>query len=377
VTSRRWIDHLLERLCGRAYNLASPREGLPGAARRYRGVGAAQARRAGDMNGGKGDTRASISTSPGQNFDSGAGQATHGLIATGGCALNLTGRPDTAGVWMPGKRFVANTAQTDDSARPNLAASQPTHSWYADRGQKRQAKEQIARAGRSAGKNARQPSYPSLTPHPAGSATQSGDGYLFDFFISYKRDAETRSWIDRHFRPLLTLRVRQELRREPKIFIDDQLEAGLSWPAQLGNQLGRSRILIALWSKDYFSSDWCVREMSHMLDRHRRSSKRSTGASGGLVIPVVIHDGDDFPSSLDHIQRIDIQGCFNVRMAVDSRRAEDLDAILAREAHAFAKAVERAPTWQERWPTRAAAEFYDQHFRSVPVEQLRLPRFTD
>jgi len=274
---------------------------------------------------------------------------------------------------------VPNAATTGDSVRRSAAAPQLRNPGRSHRSQRRRQRKQRGNSTEGAHKNAAQPiRRPPATPTAAGQERASNGGdYLFDFFVSYKRDAETRGWIEKHFRPLLNLRVRQEIGRDPRIFIDDQLETGSSWPVQLGENLGRSRILIALWSKDYFSSNWCILEMSHMLARERQANMRGAGNSRGLVIPVVIHDGEDFPNSLGDIQRIDIQSCFNVRMAIDSRRAEDLDAILAKEARAFARALECAPGWQEHWAINAAREFYDEHFRSTPIEQLRLPRFTD
>lgn len=209
-----------------------------------------------------------------------------------------------------------------------------------------------------------------------GDRRPAGPDYLYDVFVSYKRDSETRNWIEKHFRPLLHLRVRQEIGRETRIFIDDQLETGASWPMQLGACLGRSRILIALLSKDYFSSEWCVLEMALMLAREQQTNLRTSSNPRGLVIPVVIHDGEEFPTALGDIQRIEIQSCFNVRMAVDSRRAEELDAILAKEARVIARAIESAPSCQNEWAVRSAQEFYDRLFRSMP-EQRALPRFTD
>ena len=62
--------------------------------------------------------------------------------------------------------------------------------------------------------------------------------YQYDIFISYRRHAETRTWIKEHFIPLVELRVEFELGRKPVIYIDDQIESGTSWPAALGAALG-------------------------------------------------------------------------------------------------------------------------------------------
>jgi hypothetical protein len=46
--------------------------------------------------------------------------------------------------------------------------------------------------------------------------------------------------------------------------------------------------MIALLSKDYFSSDWCVHELDLMMER-------AQGAD--LIIPIVVHDGDAIPDA--------------------------------------------------------------------------------
>jgi TIR domain len=201
-------------------------------------------------------------------------------------------------------------------------------------------------------------------------------GYAHDIFISYRRDAETRAWLENHFLPLLKLRVGQEIGRQPTIFVDDQLESGVSWPEQLGVELGQSKILVALWAKDYFASTWCTEEMVLMLARESECGLRSARNPRGLVVPAVIHDGADFPRSLSMIQRFEIQDCFNVRMARDSARAEQLDAILSNEAAALSRAINAAPPWREEWPVAAATQFRETLFAAAPSQE-QPPGFSD
>jgi hypothetical protein len=200
-------------------------------------------------------------------------------------------------------------------------------------------------------------------------------GYQYDIFISYRRNDETRVWIAEHFVPLLELRVEQELNRKPTICVDTQLESGASWPAQLANALGGSRILIALWSGNYLSSVWCTQELSHMLDRETQAGLRTAEHPHGLVVPVFIHDGEKFPPQLSHISHFQIQKCFNVRMARNSPRAEELDAILAAEAPAIAHSIEAAPPWRAAWPRQTVDAFVKQFYQQAAV-QLEVPRFT-
>jgi hypothetical protein len=85
------------------------------------------------------------------------------------------------------------------------------------------------------------------------------------------------------FCPLLEVRVRQELARQPVIYVDDSLETGVSWPEQLGIELGKSRILIALWAKDYFASPWCTAEAAQMLAQAEATGRATAVKPRGLV----------------------------------------------------------------------------------------------
>ncbi len=199
--------------------------------------------------------------------------------------------------------------------------------------------------------------------------------YRNDIFLSYRRNEETRHWIERHFEPLLKLRVGLELGREPVVFIDQRIESGTSWPLELATELASSRVLVALWTKTYFNSKWCVEELSHILARERETSRRTPDHPRGLVIPAIIHDGEDFPPGLKHIQHFQIQRCFNVRMTENSPRAEELDEIMIHESPAIAKAIESAPGWQSEWSTQTARDFYNVYHEVEAPSQIRFPTF--
>lgn len=200
--------------------------------------------------------------------------------------------------------------------------------------------------------------------------------YQYDVFISYRRNQETHSWIREHFIPLLTLRLEMELNRQISIYVDDQLEAGTTWPISLGIALGSSRILIALWSGNYLSSPWCVEELSQMLAREHETNLRTYDQPHGIVIPVLIHDGETFPADLGHIQRYEVQKYFNVRMARNSPRAEELDASLTAHAPAIAACIKNAPTWKGQWQRETASKLFS-HYQSAELVQSTVPRFTN
>ncbi|MGH9828512.1 MAG: toll/interleukin-1 receptor domain-containing protein, partial [Blastocatellia bacterium] len=210
----------------------------------------------------------------------------------------------------------------------------------------------------------------------SGFPEQVGMAYEYDIFISYRRTPEALSWITDHFQPLLSHRVGLELDREPEIYVDELVESGTSWPAELAKALGKSRVLIVLWTGNYLASVWCTEELSHMLARERHAKLRTVNKPHGLVIPAFIHDGERFPLDLRDIQHFEIQKCFNVRMARNSPRAEELDEALAREAPAIAACIRNAPNWRKTWPREAALAFFGQFHQQAEALQKTVPRFT-
>jgi hypothetical protein len=144
----------------------------------------------------------------------------------------------------------------------------------------------------------------------------------------------------------------------------------------LGSALGRSRILIALWTGNYLSSVWCTEELTHMVAREKEERLRTSTRPYGVIIPAFIHDGERFPPRLSYMQRFEIQKCFNVRMARNSPRAEELDASLREQAPAIAACIRNAPAWRASWSRSAAAKLYKQFHQNLESEQKTVPRFT-
>ena len=200
--------------------------------------------------------------------------------------------------------------------------------------------------------------------------------YQYDVFVSYKRYPDTHLWITEHFVPLLEVRLAFELNRKPNIFVDSQIESGTSWPSELGVALGKSRILIPLWTGDYLASLWCTEELSHMLAREAKEKLRTAQRPHGVIVPAFVHDGEKFPAALKHIQYFEIQKTFNLRMARTSPRAEDLDSALAAQAPAIANCINHAPPWRKEWPKKAAALFFKKYYQKTKTLQTTVPRFT-
>lgn len=198
--------------------------------------------------------------------------------------------------------------------------------------------------------------------------------YSYDIFISYKRNPETNAWIREHFEPLLALSLELELGRAPSIFRDDRLQDGGTWPVELGLALAGSRVLVPLWTKSYFNSDWCLRELSEMLTREKKKRLRSAARPDGVIVPAVLHDCHDLDPGLQAIQCRFLQDCFNVRMSKHSHRAERLADELQAAAPGIVRAIEAAPAWQASWPARTARAFARQ-LRASAASQATPPGF--
>ena len=127
--------------------------------------------------------------------------------------------------------------------------------------------------------------------------------YVYDVFISYRHGGAVLSWMQEHFYPKLDAYLRHYTSREPKIFIDLEIETGSDWPARLRQALKHSRCLLTVWSADYFRSAWCLAELHSMLVREKQVGLRTESNPNGLIYPVVFCDGKYFPSEYQRIQQ--------------------------------------------------------------------------
>ena len=48
--------------------------------------------------------------------------------------------------------------------------------------------------------------------------------YEWDVFISYRRTTNVTGWVRNHFAPVLMNCLEDEMERQPRVFVDEQLE---------------------------------------------------------------------------------------------------------------------------------------------------------
>ncbi len=196
--------------------------------------------------------------------------------------------------------------------------------------------------------------------------------YRWDVFLSYRRFREWPKWVDDHFLPLFRFYLGEELGRDALIFVGtEEIQSGSVWPLSLAEHLAESQVLVCLWSRLYFSSSWCAAELAHMRAREVACGFGIPAQPGGLIVPIVLHDGEDFPPSVRHIQTRDFREVANPRMATGSARAEQLADTVRDWVPDVKAAITRAPAFDPGWRRIAANQFLEA--LPEPPKQNTLP----
>lgn len=180
--------------------------------------------------------------------------------------------------------------------------------------------------------------------------------YEYDVFLSYRRANEWPKFVDRIFFPMFRHWLGAEIGRLPRIFFDVQeIETGESWPHRLAAGVASSKIMVCLWSTEYFRSPWCQAELAHMMAR-RELTKQESGPLP-LILALVIHDGENISPQLDNIQRLAIQEYANPWLARGSPKEEQLSERIRRFTVDVSRALEKAPECDPGWLDLAIDRF--------------------
>ncbi|GAA1546708.1 hypothetical protein GCM10009678_31670 [Actinomadura kijaniata] len=135
------------------------------------------------------------------------------------------------------------------------------------------------------------------------------DDWRPHFFLSYARSryrpdaTDPDRWVVKFFNDLCQ-DVSHATGMPNPGFMDRQIPAGSKWPDQLADALSNCRVLVALFSPAYFSSEYCGKEWAAFLERISRQS-------AGLKRPVAIipamwvaMDMSEIPPTLHSMQNI-------------------------------------------------------------------------
>lgn len=119
--------------------------------------------------------------------------------------------------------------------------------------------------------------------------------YEFDVFLSYSRKGGSPGWVHNHFLPKLRDCLTDEMGDVPTIFVDQHMDTGTVWTSDIERALTRSKLLVSIYSPQYFRSEWCLAEWQSMAAREQLLGLASRELTQGLIYPVLYSDSANFP----------------------------------------------------------------------------------
>lgn len=172
--------------------------------------------------------------------------------------------------------------------------------------------------------------------------------YKHDVFISYKRELCWTPWTRDHFKKLLASYLQQDLGRAPEIFVDERIIVGADWVDSLAEHLATSRVLVAIFSADYFGSDWCIHELDLMVER----SQAVPGAKAEdvrLIIPVIVHDGNLIPHPVTRRQPAHLEKYRIAHINDATPDYHEFSKEMRTLSPMVATAINGAPDYDDKW----------------------------
>ena len=199
------------------------------------------------------------------------------------------------------------------------------------------------------------------------------EDYIHDIFVSYCRlGLEWTRWTKQNFADPLTVLMQPRL-KNVSIYTDQSLEIGASWPLELARNLARSKLMVVILSRAYFYSDWCKLELGLMFEREKLTGVRTLENPSGLIIPVIIDDGESFPDDVQAIQGTSIHDFANPFISIGSPEHQALtQVLLMKVCPAIDKALPNVPTFDPEWENISHAEAKNM-FRLKSQSKMKLP----
>jgi hypothetical protein len=175
--------------------------------------------------------------------------------------------------------------------------------------------------------------------------------YEFDVFLSYSRKGGSPGWVRHHFYPKLRDCLTDEIGYEPKIFIDYEMNPGTVWTVDLERALNRARVLVSVYSPQYFRSEWCLAEWQSMALREQLLGLASKDLTRGLIVPVLYSDSANFPDFGKDRMWHDMKGLDSPDpMFQQTTDFLEFHKRMRTIAGNLAELLGKVPKWQPNWP---------------------------
>ena len=189
--------------------------------------------------------------------------------------------------------------------------------------------------------------------------------YQHDVFISYRRELQWTPWTRDYLKRALASYLQQDLGRPPDIFVDERIDIGDDWVDALGTHLAQSRVVVAILSRDYFSSIWCLHEMDLILNRF--------GGRVGLFASLIVHDCDVLPDPISRAQKTDFKAHRVARMNEHGQAFEDFNRAVGLVSPQIARLIDTAPIFDPAWVIACVNRFrevYEANGRGDKLDPL-------
>jgi hypothetical protein len=176
--------------------------------------------------------------------------------------------------------------------------------------------------------------------------------YDHDIFISYRRSPTVGPWVQNHLAPRLEARLNEIAPNPVSVFCDFKMAEGVNWPAELKRSVKRSRVLLTIWSADYFRSTWCMAEWQSFRQREALLGLFTAEHPQGLVYPVRYSDGDHYHAEAKLTQcRKDFSELnYPDRVFTESVLYLEFDKLVRGMANELVMLLNDVPVWSETFP---------------------------
>lgn len=175
--------------------------------------------------------------------------------------------------------------------------------------------------------------------------------YISDVFISYRREEYAWTpWARDIFKPALESCLQRELSKRATVYFDEDIPPGLDFVTSLADGLASSKVMLPLFSRDYFSSNWCVHELDLMLQR---------AGNRGIVIPILVHDGEVIPDAVSKLVYKNFTAYSNPMLMADAPLYKQFWDDVARLAAHIREAIDTLPDFDHRWTARFRRRLVD------------------
>lgn len=176
--------------------------------------------------------------------------------------------------------------------------------------------------------------------------------YQYDVFISYCNYPGHTEWVVEvfleAFRDCLT--NSESLGRPSRVYLAPEANrAGDKWKLVLREALAGSRIMVPIWTIQYFMSEYCRGELAVMINREQRLGYLTDGRKGSLIVPVQFMDGGGYPEIANEYQQEDFKPFNAARKGCKSAK---LRKKIEAWAEVVGERVNGAPDWDPAWAER-------------------------